>query len=72
MSSRRSKSIVTCGQSHREADGAVWGFAIESFKYRSQSCALTRPVILLDQQESHLSEVLLKNTREQQYCEIKR
>ncbi len=31
MSSRRSKSIVTCGQSHREADGAVWGFTIERY-----------------------------------------
>lgn len=34
MSFRRSKSIVACGQSHREADGAVWGFAIESFVMR--------------------------------------
>lgn len=72
MSSRRSKSIVTCGQLRREAGGAVWAFAIESFEMRTQSCAPTRPVALLDQQQSDLSEILLKNTRAQQYCEIKR
>lgn len=31
MSSRRSKSIVTCGQSRREAGGAVWGFTTERY-----------------------------------------
>lgn len=33
MSFRRSKSIVACGQSHREADGAVWGFATERYTF---------------------------------------
>ncbi len=35
MSFRRSKSIVACGQSHREADGAVWGFAIERYTFKN-------------------------------------
>lgn len=75
-SSRKSKSIVTCGRSRREAGGAVWAIAIESFEMRILCVfPLSRPVALLDQKQSDPSQIPLKNTsppRTLQYCEIKR